>query len=244
MGSAGWKRKLVVVAVGVVVGVGGLAGRPADARDEGGRRERRCGDCYYEQPSRECGRGAPCNRCDQGRGCSDCYRDRPCGGADRPPPCRSCGGERSCGDRPDGRSSCGDRQRPAPCRSCGNERSCGERDDQRACGRPDRPAPCKDCYYDSPPRDSTSEGPESCYEGDDRQPCGERDRKAPARDCDEKARRDSCGDTKDCSDDDSRCGDRRGDCDRQDRGGKDRRGGCDRDDERSGLGRLIRRIFD
>ena len=188
MSSAGWKRRLVVVMVGVVVGFGGLAGQPADAQDARGDRGRGCSDCYYdERPSGQCGRQAPCRQCGQGQGCSDCYyRDRPCDGRDRPPPCR-------------------------------------------------------DCYYDAPAREYDE--PRNCYD-DDRRPCGERDRKAPARDCEEKARRDRCDDRTDCDDYDSRCDDRRSAPDRQDRDGKHRRGDSDRDEERSGLERLIRRIFD
>ncbi len=117
MSGAGWKRRLVVVMVGVVVGFGGLAGQPAGAGGGGGDRERRCGDCYGDRPSGECGRSASCGECDQGRGCGDCYPDRPCGGRDRPPPCRSCDDDRSCGERSD-RPPCDGRDRPSPCRDC------------------------------------------------------------------------------------------------------------------------------
>ena len=146
MSSAGWKRRLVVVMVGLVVGLGGLAGQPAGAQDARGDRGRRCNDCYYdERPSGECGR--------QRQGCSDCYyRDRPCDGRDRPPPCRRCD-TGSCGDRPDGRPSCGDRQSPPPCRDCYYDtpprdsdapRNCYD-DDRRPCGERGRRPPARNC---------------------------------------------------------------------------------------------------
>ena len=143
MSSAGWKRRLVVVMVGVVVGFGGLAGQPADAQDARGDRERRCGDCYYnERPSGECGRQAPCRQCGQGQGCTDCYyRDRPCDGRDRPPPCRDCYYDAPSrdSDEPPARD-CGEKARRDRCDDttdcddydsrCGDRRSAPDRQDR------------------------------------------------------------------------------------------------------------------
>jgi hypothetical protein len=74
MNRSGWKHGCAAVLIGIVLGLGGLAGQPSaqagtgsGVKSEGGYAERRpCGDCYERERA-----------CDDRRGgCPDCYYDR------------------------------------------------------------------------------------------------------------------------------------------------------------------------
>ena len=89
---SGWKHGFVAVSIGIVLGLGGLAGQaPVQAspgsgvNSEGSYSERRpCGDCYDRDRDRACD--------DRRGGCPDCYYDRQarCGDCDRQPRCGDC----------------------------------------------------------------------------------------------------------------------------------------------------------
>ena len=126
MGTARWKRRLLVVLVGVVVGLGGVGDQPA-AYADGGRhaREQRCGDCY-ERPARDydCYRERPCAEGGRERRCADCYerpagddcyRERPCAendcdGRDEKDGRDKKGGDQKSGDQKSGDQKSGDQK--------------------------------------------------------------------------------------------------------------------------------------
>jgi hypothetical protein len=91
MNRSGWKHGCVAVLIGIVLGLGGLAGQPSaqaapasNANSEGGYYEgydeRPCGECYERE--RACDdRSGRCPDCyDRQPRCGDCARDdrRPC----------------------------------------------------------------------------------------------------------------------------------------------------------------------
>jgi hypothetical protein len=90
MNRSGWKHGCVAVLIGIVLGLGGLAGQPSaqaaagsGVSSEGYSERRPCGDCYERDRDRACDdRRGGCPGCyyDRQPRCGDCAREdrRPC----------------------------------------------------------------------------------------------------------------------------------------------------------------------
>lgn len=177
--GSGSKRWFIAVLIGIVLGIGGLAGQPAaqaaaaGPSSEGGYEAYGgCPDCYDDE-RQPCGQGGRCDdRRDRPAGCRNCSQGNgPCEYRPaEPPPCGNCNARQPrCGGdcydrqpRPRCGGDCYDRQ-PQP--RCGGD--CSDRQPQPRCGgdcydRQPQPRCGGDCY------DRPQSGCSDCY--DERRP--------------------------------------------------------------------------